>query len=72
MSGKRYSDEFRAEAAKQAINQRRSVREVSTRRESASNHCTRGSGSSARWQPRGMPMFLWRRRIVACRPSSSG
>ena len=31
MSGKRYSDEFKAEAAKQVIDQGRSVREVSTR-----------------------------------------
>ena len=31
MSGKRYSDEFKAEAAKQLIDQGRSVREVSTR-----------------------------------------
>lgn len=30
MSGKRYSDEFKAEAAKQVIDQGRSVREVST------------------------------------------
>jgi transposase-like protein len=31
MSGKRYSDEFKAETAKQVIDQGRSVREVSTR-----------------------------------------
>ncbi len=31
MSGKRYSDEFKVEAAKQVIDQGRSVREVSTR-----------------------------------------
>ena len=31
MSGKRHSDEFKAEAAKQVIDQGRSVREVSTR-----------------------------------------
>ncbi|RYD89902.1 MAG: hypothetical protein EOP50_16815 [Sphingobacteriales bacterium] len=31
MSGKRYTDEFKAEAAKQVIDQNRSVREVSTR-----------------------------------------
>ncbi len=31
MSSKRYSDEFKAEAAKQVIDQGRSVREVSTR-----------------------------------------
>ena len=31
MSGKRYTDEFKAEAAKQVIDQGRSVREVSTR-----------------------------------------
>ena len=31
MSGKRYSDDFKAEAAKQVIDQGRSVREVSTR-----------------------------------------
>lgn len=31
MSGKRYSDEFKAEAAKQVIDQGRSVREVATR-----------------------------------------
>lgn len=31
MSGKRYSDEFKAEAAKQVIDQGFSVREVSTR-----------------------------------------
>ncbi|WP_448673599.1 transposase [Pseudoxanthomonas mexicana] len=31
MSGKRYTDEFKAEAAKQVIDQDRSVREVATR-----------------------------------------
>jgi transposase len=31
MSSKRYSDEFKAEAAKQVIDQERSVREVATR-----------------------------------------
>lgn len=31
ISGKRYSDEFKAEATKQVIDQGRSVREVSTR-----------------------------------------
>lgn len=31
MGGKRYSDEFRAEAAKQVIEQGRSVRDVATR-----------------------------------------
>ena len=31
MSGKRYSDEFKAEAAKQVIDQGRSVRDVATR-----------------------------------------
>ena len=31
MSGKRYSDDFKAEAAKQVIDQGRSVREVSSR-----------------------------------------
>lgn len=31
MSGRRYSEEFKAEAAKQVVDQGRSVREVSTR-----------------------------------------
>jgi hypothetical protein len=68
MSGKRYSDEFKAEAAKQVIDQGCSVREVSTRLGVSIDSLYGGSGSSARVRPCGRRVPRWRWRTVVCRP----
>ncbi len=72
MSGKRYSDDFKAEAAKQVIDQGRSVREVSTRLGVSidSLYAWVREQRKARLRCRRMPR--WWRRTVVFRPSSSG
>lgn len=73
MSSKRYSEEFKAEAAKQIIDQGRSVREVASRLGiSIDSRCMRGCGNSARRRCCVRLMVRWRRRTGVCRPSSSG
>ena len=62
MSSKRYTDEFKVEAAKQVIDQGRPVREVAGRL----------GVSSARFLRRAMPMLRWRLRTGVYKPSSSG
>jgi transposase len=69
MSSNRYTDEFKVEAAKQVLEQGRSVRYVATRL-GVSIAC--GFASSARRRRCGMRMRRNQRKCVGCRPSSSG
>lgn len=72
MSSKRYTDEFKVEAAKQVIDQGRPVREVAGRLGVSIDTLYAWVREQRKVPEARHADARWRRRIVVCRPSSSG